>query len=128
MLGSLARIGCPETAAQSMVFLRCDRNKLRATHLSVASHERHSMDEAGGSDDLVGRIAVKIQRFDRAADIERQRPCLNACQRPSQFRMVQVELDAALFREFGNFPENDGGDALGFIREQSAFTKRQVVG
>src|SRR5262245_60706939 len=89
-----------------MVFLRCDRNQLRATHLSVASHERHSMHEAGGSDDFVGRIAVKIQRFDRAAEIQGRRPCLNARQCPSQFRMMQIELDTAQLCEFGNFPEN----------------------
>ena len=86
------------------------------------------MDEAGGSDDLIGRIAVKIQRFNRTADIERQRPCLNARQRSRQFRVVQVDLDATQFREFGDFPENDRRNAPGFIGEQSAFAKRQIVG
>ena len=36
------------------------------------------MHEAGGGDDLIGGVAVKIQGFDRTADIECQRPSLQA--------------------------------------------------
>jgi hypothetical protein len=53
------------------------------------------MHEAGGGDDLIGGVAVKIQEFDRTTDIECLRSSLNARQCSGQLRMVQVELDAA---------------------------------
>jgi hypothetical protein len=47
------------------------------------------MYDAGGGDDLVGGVAVKIQSFDRTADIERQWPSLNARQCSGQLRVVK---------------------------------------
>ncbi len=46
------------------------------------------MDETRGGDDLIGGIAVEIQRLDRAANIERQRPRLNARQCSDQLGAV----------------------------------------
>ena len=42
--------------------------------------------------------------------------------------MVQVDLDTAQLRELGDFPKNDRGNAPGFIGEQGAFARSQIVG
>jgi len=41
--------------------------------------------------------------------------------------MVEVDLDPAQLREFGDFSKNNRGDAPGFIGEQGALAGRQIV-
>ena len=82
------------------------------------------MHDAGGCDDLVGGVTVEIQSFDRTADIERQWPGLNARQRSRQLRVIQVNLDPAQFREFGDLPKDDCGNAPGIIGEQAPLESR----
>ncbi len=86
------------------------------------------MHDAGGRDDLVGRVTIKVEGLYGPADIERQRPGLQTRQDSAQFRAVQVYFDASQFGELGDLPEYDRRDAPGIIGEQCRFARRQIVG
>ena len=82
------------------------------------------MHDARGCDDLIGGVAVKIQSFNRTADVERQWPSINTRQCSSQLGVIQVELDATQFGEFSDFPNNDCGNTPGVVGEQLPFPMR----
>src|SRR5436305_1914637 len=50
------------------------RHDLRLSNLAIPGHQGHPMDDAGGSDDLVGWIAAEVEVVDTEADLERERP------------------------------------------------------
>lgn len=61
VIGTSSHLPQIAVAMQRRAFLRSNRDELRTPQLSVSSHKRHSMYDAGGSDDLIGGIAVKVQ-------------------------------------------------------------------
>ena len=69
------------------------------------------MDDAGRGDDLVGRIAVKIQRRDLATDRDVHRPDHKRRQRFDQGGSLEVDLNTAELGELCDFPQNNRGDA-----------------
>jgi hypothetical protein len=69
------------------------------------------MDEAGGSDELVGRVPSEVEASDRAADIQRYRPNVNASQRSDEVRIVEVDLDPAQLGQLSDLPQYDRCDA-----------------
>src|SRR5262249_30256577 len=95
---------------------------------SVAGHERRTVHHAGGCDDLVGRIAAHVECPNGPTYVEGERPDVDAIQRATELRVVEIDLDATELRQLTDFPDDDRRDAPRVTREERPLTSGQVTG
>jgi len=81
------------------------------------------MDQAGGRDELVRRIAGELEREDRPTDSQSNRPGVDARQRAYDLGIVEIDVDPPRIGELRNLPENDTGDAAGVTGQQRCFLR-----
>lgn len=65
------------------------------------------MDHAGGGDDLVGRVSLKIQQRNGPHHFQGQRPDVDAGEEPLHIWIMQVQLDPSELLQFGQLPEDN---------------------
>ena len=85
------------------------------------------MNDAGGGDDLVGRIAAEIERNGRLTDVEAERPDMDTRKRPDKRHVLQVDLDAPQLREFGDLPQDDRRNAPAIALQEGRLAGAQTI-
>jgi hypothetical protein len=58
--------------------------------------------DAGGGNDLVGRVTAKIETTNRTADVERDGPDVQRAQKARHVCIVEVDLDTAELAELAD--------------------------
>jgi hypothetical protein len=69
------------------------------------------LDQARRGDDLIGRVASKIEATQSPHYFQRQWPDVDIDQKPIELGVVEVDLDSFELGKLGKLPENDGGNA-----------------
>ena len=104
------------------------RDSSGASDARIARHQRHAIHHAGCGDQLVRRVAPKVQSSNRPTHIERQRPDMDSRKRPDEFRIVEVDLDPAQLGQLRDLPEDDGGDAPWLACQKIALASGELTG
>ncbi len=102
---------------------RSKGNQLRPSELLVSGDERNTVDDACRCDNLVGGITGKVQFRRLLTDCDIEGPDVNSGKEFYKFWRVGIERDASQLREFGEFPEDDCGNAPRFGGEQGLFSR-----
>src|SRR5437773_7443744 len=89
----------------------CERYDLRSEQRSISRHKGNLVHDAGGGDQLVGRIATYVEARARTGDITSQGPNVNLRESSDYLGFVQINLDPAQLGEPGDFPKHNRGDA-----------------
>jgi len=114
-----------QQAVGQLPWYHCQRHDLRLSYLAIPGHQRHLMDDAGGSDDLVGGIAAEVEVVDTQADLERERPSVDLRQGAHHVWIRQIHFDPAELDQLRDLPEDDSRNAPSVRRQELALFRGQ---
>ena len=77
---------------------------------------------------FIGRIAVHIELGAGPADLARQGPDMNPCERAHYMGIVEIHRDATELGEFGELPEDYRRHAPAVGRKQARLRRPQCAG
>lgn len=83
------------------------------------------MDDAGGSDDLVGGIAAEVEAVDTEADLDRERPGVDLRQCAHHVRVLQIHFDSTELDQLRGSPKGRSRNAPGVRRQELALIRGQ---
>jgi len=86
------------------------------------------VDDARRADDLISGITLDVQPANGAADIQRERPGLDAGERPDQLGMFEIQLNPAQFRQFADLPDHDRRNTPRVSGEKRGLPPCQIIG